>query len=169
MKHLEVHPHPVCCGIQNIGYFGFSTTNVNSMGTRPLNELETDLLEAENYVGIGTIIVTLNEEQVPHVEYLLEKHGYTCVVKDAPGRMTNSSTGRKFTNNIYVKCLTKNTSTKLGDVGFHERTKRINNETPGKTEAKPVTAVQSKTQYLYHTYSSTSRVPTMSSAYRIRD
>lgn len=140
MKHLSIHPHPVCCGIYDIGHFGFSTTNAGSLGPRPLDELEADLLEAEKRVPAGMVLCTLNEEQVPHVEYLLEKHGWSPVVRDFGGN-------HKFKTTLYCKVLKKTETTKVGALSFIGKDKRINNSTPGKSTAQQQTKPQASPSF----------------------
>lgn len=138
MKHLEVHPHPACCGISNVGYWGFSTTNINSMGPRPLDELEKDLLDAERVAPGGLMLTTLNEEQIPHCEYLLEKHGWSPLVQNFGGNHGKATT-------LYGKVKKTMPNTRVGKLEYDGKAKRVVNSTPraatpAPTVSKPAVA-----------------------------
>lgn len=124
MNYLRMSPMPVCCGADVIGYFGWSTTNQNAGGARDLRTLEADLVEADKMNHVGLRLCTLSEDQVPYAEYLLEKHGYKVLVRDFIGPNHN----KKIT--LYGKLYASCKDTKMPDLVFHGKDKRINNETP---------------------------------------
>jgi hypothetical protein len=124
MNYLRINPMPSCCGADVIGLFGWSTTNINSQGPRDLARLEQDLIEADKMDVVGLRLCTLNEEQVPHAEYLLEKHGYKVLIRDFIG--PNHEKKVTLYGKVYHSCK----ETKLPDLVYHGKDKRINNETP---------------------------------------
>lgn len=147
IKHLQMHPHPGCCGAYNITHFGYSTTNAGSTGHHNLDDITQDLIECEKRIGKGILLATLNDEQVPHIEPILLKAGWSLIIKDAPGGMRqgagmsgvgNPNPEENHTNNLYTKLLTKVKTSEVGALKDHG----VKDKRNGKTEGTANTAAR---------------------------